>query len=127
MLSKHGDSAEVNQTLYRSMIEKMQYAIHSKPNVVLSIGIVARLSANPRENHLMIVKRIIRYLQGIEDYGLYYKKNDKFELRAYIDGYLARNIDEKKSTSGGPFFLGKRLVSWISKKQNCTSQSTVEV
>ena len=33
------------------------------------------------------------------------------------------NIDDKKSTSGGAFFLGKRLVSWIRKKQNCTSQS----
>ena len=32
----------------------------------------------------------------------------------------------RKSTSGGAFFLGKRLVSWTSKKQNCTSQSTTE-
>ena len=37
------------------------------------------------------------------------------------------NIDDKKSTSGGAFFLGKRLVSWTSKKKNCTSQSTAEV
>ena len=36
-------------------------------------------------------------------------------------------IDDKKSTSGGAFFLGKRLVSWTSKKKNYTSQSTVEV
>ena len=34
---------------------------------------------------------------------------------------------DRKSTSGGAFFLGKRLVTWTSKKQNCTSQSTVEV
>ena len=33
----------------------------------------------------------------------------------------------KKRTSGGAFFLGKRLVSWTSKKHNCISQSTIEV
>ena len=55
-LSKNDDLAEVNQTLYRSMIGKLQYVVHSKPYIALSIGIVARFSANPKENHLMVVK-----------------------------------------------------------------------
>ena len=59
----------------------------------------------------MVVKRIMRYLKGIEDYDLYYKRNDKFELRAYTDVDCDRSIDEKKSTSSGAFFLGKRLVT----------------
>lgn len=40
---------------------------------------------------------------------------------------MAGNIDDRKSTSGGAFFLGERLVSWFSKKQGCVSQSTTEV
>ena len=68
----------------------------------------------------------MRYLKGIEEYGLNYKKNEKFELRAYIDANQDGNIDDRKSTSGEAFFLGKRLVTWTSKKQNCTSQSIVE-
>ena len=32
----------------------------------------------------------------------------------------------EKNTSGGAFFLGKRLVSWTSKKLNRISQSTAE-
>ena len=35
-------------------------------------------------------------------------------------------MDDRKSTSGGAFFLGERLLSWLSKKQDCISQSTVE-
>ena len=62
----------------------------------------------------------------ILEFGLYYKKNENFELRAYTDVDWARNIDDRKNTSGGEFFLGKRLVAWTSKKQNCTSQSIVE-
>ena len=77
-LSKNDDSAEVNQTLYRSMIGKLQYVVHNRPNIALAMGIVARFSSNPRENHLMAIKRIIRYLKGIEEFGLYYKKNEIF-------------------------------------------------
>ena len=33
----------------------------------------------------MVVKRILRYLKGIDAFGLYYKRSDKFELNAYTD------------------------------------------
>ena len=59
-LSKIDDSAEVNQTLYRSMIGKLHYVVHKRPDIALFIRIVARFSTNPRENHLMAVKRIMR-------------------------------------------------------------------
>lgn len=69
-LSKNDDLTEVNQTLYMSMIGKLQYVVHSRPDIVLSVGIITRFSTNPRENHLMAVKRIMRYLKGTEEYGL---------------------------------------------------------
>ena len=77
-LLKNDDSAKVNQTLYKSMIGKLQYGVHKRPDIALSITIVARFSTNPKENHLMVVKRIMRYLKEIEEFGLYYKKNEKF-------------------------------------------------
>ena len=48
------------------------------------------------------------------------------DLEVFIDANWVGSIDDRKSTSGGPFFLGKRLVYWTSKKQNCISQSTTE-
>ena len=67
---------------------------------------------------MIIVKRLMRYLKGREDYGLYYKKNENFELKAYIDADWASSLDDRKSTSGGELFLQDRLVSWISKKKS---------
>ena len=84
-LSKNDESAEVNQTLYRSMIGKLQYGVYNIYDIALSVGIVAIFFANPRENHLMEVKIIMRNLKGIEDSCLYYKKKEKFDLRAYTD------------------------------------------
>ena len=46
------------------MIGKLKYVVHNRHNIALAMGIVARFSANPRENHLMVVKWIMRYLKG---------------------------------------------------------------
>ena len=69
----------------------------------------------------------MRYLKGTDDFSLYYKRSEKFELNAYTNVDWGGNIDDRKSTNGGALFLGRRLVTWTSKKQSCTSQSTAEV
>ena len=72
--TKEDDSKEVEQTLYRSMIGKLQYVVHTRLDIALTVGIVARFLAKSRENHMMEIKRIMRYLKGTQDYGLWYKK-----------------------------------------------------
>nr|GFB45110.1 hypothetical protein [Tanacetum cinerariifolium] len=52
--------------------------------------------------------------------------DSSFELTAFLDVGHARCIDSRKSTSGGIQFLGDKLVSWMSKKQNCTAMSSAE-
>ena len=56
-LSKTDDSAKVNQTLYGSMIEKLQYVVHRRVDIALAIGIIGRFTTNTKENHLMAIKR----------------------------------------------------------------------
>ncbi|GJR86540.1 hypothetical protein Tco_0210551 [Tanacetum coccineum] len=57
--------------------------------------------------------------------GLWYPKNTGFELTAFSDSDHAGCFDSRKSTSGGIQFLGgDKLVSWSSKKQDCTSMSS---
>ncbi|GKD35827.1 retrovirus-related pol polyprotein from transposon TNT 1-94 [Tanacetum coccineum] len=58
--------------------------------------------------------------------GLWYSKDYGFELIAYSDADHAGCNDDCKSTSGGIQFLGDKLVSWSSKKQDCTAMSTTE-
>ena len=74
----------------------------------------------------MVTKSIMRYLKGTEDYGLWYKLGGNLDLKIFTDADWASSIDDRKCTSGGAFFLGKRLVSWTRKKKNCTSQSISE-
>nr|GFA86715.1 copia protein [Tanacetum cinerariifolium] len=55
-----------------------------------------------------------------------YPKDSSFELTAFSDADHAGCIDSRKSTSGGIQLLGDKLVSWMSKKQNCTAMSLAE-
>ncbi|GJZ44700.1 hypothetical protein Tco_0591955 [Tanacetum coccineum] len=78
------------------------------------------------QKHLKEVKRIFKYLKGTINMGLWYPKDSGFELTAFSDADHAGCLDTRKSTSGGIQFLGDKLVSWMSKKQNCTAMSSAE-
>ncbi|GJY01894.1 hypothetical protein Tco_0360046, partial [Tanacetum coccineum] len=82
--------------------------------------------AKPTEKHLKEVKRIFRYLRGTVNMGLWYTKDSGFELTGFSDADYAGCKDTFKSTSGGAQFLGEKLVSWSSKKQDCTALSTAK-
>jgi hypothetical protein len=100
--------------------------VHTRPNIALAVGTVERFLENPKENHMKAIKRIMRYLKGTKDYGLWYKKGGTLDFKALTDADCIGSVDERKSTNGGVFFLSKRLVSWTSKKKNCISQSTTK-
>ena len=103
------------------MIRGLQYLTHTILDIANAVGIIARFQADPKEYHYAAVKSIFRYLKGTSDYGIWYDRSSDFTLCAYTDVDWASNMDDKKSTNGGAFFLGGRLVSWLRKKQDCIS------
>ena len=91
---------------------------------MFSVCMCARFQANPKETHLIAVKRILRYLKHTPSIGLWYPKGARFELIGYSDlDYAGCKVD-RKSTSGGCHLPG--IVSWSSKKQNSVALSTAE-
>ena len=64
----------VDITLYRSMIGCLLYLTASRPDISFSVGVCARFQANPKMSHLIAVKRIIKYVSGTIDFGLFYRK-----------------------------------------------------
>ncbi|GJY49426.1 retrovirus-related pol polyprotein from transposon TNT 1-94 [Tanacetum coccineum] len=123
-LDQHG--SPVDATKYRSMIGALMYLTSSRPDIVHATCLCARYQAKPTEKHLKEVKRIFRYLRGTVNTGLWYTKDSGFELTGFSDADYAGCKDTFKSTSGGAQFLGEKLVSWSSKKQDCTALSTAE-
>nr|GEV65633.1 hypothetical protein [Tanacetum cinerariifolium] len=116
----------VVQTDYRSKIGSLMYLTSSRLDIVQAVCFCARYQSRLTKKHLKEVKRIFRYLRGTVNMGLWYPKVSSFELTAFSDADHAGCIDSRKSTSGGIQFLGDKLVSWMSKKQNYTTMSSAE-
>jgi hypothetical protein len=125
-LSKDDDSLDVDQSSYRSMIGSLMYITTSRPDIMHDVGMVGRYQAAPKQSHLQAIKRIFRYLKETMTYGMWYPRNQNLQLTSYSDEDWENCVDERKSTSGGAFFLGDSLVAWLSKKQGSISLSTTE-
>ena len=72
------------------------------------------------------MKHILRYLAHTPTLGLWYPKGSAFDLIGYSDSDYAGDRVDHKSTSGTCHFLGRSLVCWSSKKENCVLLSTAE-
>jgi hypothetical protein len=106
-LDKGGKS--VDQKAYQSMIGSLLYLCASRPDIMLSICMCARFQSNPKECHLVAVKRILRYLVHMPCFGIWYLKGSSFDLIRYSDSDYAGCKVDRKSTSETCQFLGR---SW---------------
>nr|GEU99234.1 retrovirus-related Pol polyprotein from transposon TNT 1-94 [Tanacetum cinerariifolium] len=123
---KDGPGKDVELHLYRSMIESLMYLTASRPYIMFAVCACARHQVTPKECHLYAVERIFRFLKGHPKLGLWYPKESPFNLVAYSDSDYGGATQDKKSTTGGCQFLGRRLISWQCKKQTIVATSITE-
>ncbi|KAJ9543964.1 hypothetical protein OSB04_023671 [Centaurea solstitialis] len=108
----------VDQKTYRAIIGSLLYLTASRPDIMFATCFCARFQANPKESHMMAVKRILRYLKGTPNRGLWYPKEFGFELVAFSDADHGGCQLDRKSTSGHS--------AGVQRKQHCVSTSTAE-
>ena len=85
---------EVSPTLYKSIIGSLLYLAASTLDFAFSMGVCAHYQAAPKESHLTVVKRIIRYINGTPEYGLWYSKDSKDCLASYLDADWVGSVDD---------------------------------
>nr|GEZ49702.1 hypothetical protein [Tanacetum cinerariifolium] len=117
---------DVDLHFYRSMIGSLMYLTTSRPDIMFSVCAYARHQVTLKECHLHTVKRIFRYLKGHPKLGLWYPKESPFGLVAYSDSDYGGATQDRKSTTKGYQFFGRRLISWQCKKQTIVATSTTE-
>ncbi|GJR21401.1 putative ribonuclease H-like domain-containing protein [Tanacetum coccineum] len=97
-----------------------------KTDKMYAVCLCARFQVTPKVSHLHAVKRIFRYLKHQPKLGLWYPKDSPFHLEAFLDSDYAGDNHDRRSTSGGCQYLGRRLVSWQCKKQTIVAISSTE-
>ncbi|KAL0416081.1 UNVERIFIED_CONTAM: Retrovirus-related Pol polyprotein from transposon RE1 [Sesamum latifolium] len=123
--SEKGDDADAS--LYRSLIGSLLYHTATRPDLMYAVaGVLSRFLQSPGQVHMGAAKRVLRYVKGTHDYGIWYTQSEDVKLFGYADSDWAGCPDDLKSTTGYVFSLGSGVFSWLSKKQEVIAESTTE-
>ncbi|XP_058106925.1 secreted RxLR effector protein 161-like [Magnolia sinica] len=114
-LMKDEEGVKANATMYKQLVGSLMYLTAIRPDLMYVVSLISRFMASPTELHLQAAKRVLRYLKGTVDLGIFYQKEGNGELMAYTDSDYAGDINNKKSTLGYVFLLSEGAVSWSSK------------
>ena len=98
----------INATNYRNIVKSLRYLINTRPDLAYLVGYVSRFMEEPREEPLVVVKRILHYVAGTRGWGVRYctrRGKEKLELVGYSDSDMTGDVDDRKSTSGVIYFL----------------------
>ena len=145
-ISKHSTAVKVDVTRYRSIINRLRYLTHTRSDIAFVAGYVSRFMEDPREDHWMVVKSLLRYVKGSLDQAIIFCKRGgkgglrlmvlseapskteegELELTVFSDADMAGDIDGRWSTSGVLIFLGAAPIAWQSLKQKIMVLLTCE-
>ena len=112
---------------FQGIIGSLLYiTLGTRPDLAYSVIKLARYASNPSNNHIILVKRILRYLKATIDYNIIYNKSSTRYISGYCDSDYAGDIATAKSTLGWIFLIAGSPISWKSKLQTIIAQSTTE-
>ncbi|KAL0745535.1 hypothetical protein Bca101_101970 [Brassica carinata] len=107
--------------LYRKLVGKLIYLTISRPDICFAVNQVSQHMQVPKEHHWRMVERILMYLNGSPDQGVWMGCNGSTEVVGYCDADWAGDRADRRSTTGYCTFIGGNLVTWKSKKQKMES------
>ncbi|XP_048227237.1 uncharacterized mitochondrial protein AtMg00810-like [Ricinus communis] len=115
-----------DSVMYRQIVGSLIYLTLTRPYVTFVVGVVSRFMQNLKKPHLEAVRRILKYIRGTLDLGIFYRNGVPCKLEGYYDADYERDCDTRRSTTGYVFSLGSGVITWCSKRQPIVSLSTTE-
>ncbi|RWR74934.1 Integrase, catalytic core [Cinnamomum micranthum f. kanehirae] len=125
-LIKDGGRLLKDATLFRQLVGSLFYLTITRPDISFPVGVVSQFMDKPRESHFIAAKRILRYIKGTLNFGLFYQQHTPFMLTGFVDADWAGDLNDRCSTTGYCFNMGSAAISWCSKKQTTVALSSCE-
>ncbi|XP_038904520.1 uncharacterized mitochondrial protein AtMg00810-like [Benincasa hispida] len=125
-LSKY-EEGDVDPSYFKSLIGSLRYLACTRLYILFNVGLMSQFMGSFTMTHLKVAKRILRYLKGTLDCGLFYSPSKEFKLEGCCDSDWAGDVNDRKSASGYVFFVGNTAFTWSSKKQPIVILSTCDL
>ncbi|CAN0903190.1 Retrovirus-related Pol polyprotein from transposon RE1 [Linum grandiflorum] len=125
-LSRNEGEAASDPVLYRRLVGSLIYLTSTRPDLAYAVQVVSQFMSAPRQPHLQAVFRILRYLQGTRNVGIFFPVSGSATLTAYADADYAGCVDTRRSTSGWCIKFGDSCITWRCKKQDRVAKSSTE-
>ncbi|XP_031281495.1 uncharacterized protein LOC116140003 [Pistacia vera] len=123
-LSKNDGKKRVDESMFRGLVGCLLYLTATRPDLMFVASYLSRFMSCPSESHYRAAKRVLRYVKGTSNLGIWFKRAEKLVLQGYTDSDWGGSLDDMKSTSGYVFYINEGAISWFSKKQDTVAQST---
>ncbi|WVZ16876.1 hypothetical protein V8G54_009858 [Vigna mungo] len=127
-LSSQGDLLnDEDASSYRRLIGRLIYLTNTRPDITFFVNNLSQFVSAPTALHQQAANRILRYLKGSPDNGIFLQNKNTNQLKAYSDSDWATCPESRKSITGYSIYFGNSIISWKSKKQQTISRSSSEV
>jgi hypothetical protein len=123
-----GNSEQIDDRQYMRLVGSLLYAaITTRLDIAYAVNVLSRHMKDPQIKDWQAGKRVLRYLQGTQNLGLIFTRNNakEFKIDVYSDADWGGG-QGRKSTTGYVVLVNGSVVSWVSKKQATVALSSAE-
>ena len=96
---KDENGAKVNVTLYKQIVGSRMYLTVTRLDLMFVVSLISHFMACPTQQHFAAAKRVLRYLKGTVDYGVFYRKGGVSDLNRLTGSDYAGDMEDSKNTS----------------------------
>ncbi|KAH7436984.1 hypothetical protein KP509_05G049600 [Ceratopteris richardii] len=125
-LSRYGGEDFKDMKKYQSLVGSLIYATLTRPDLSYAVGVLSQFMHCPKQTHWVGAQRVLRYIKGTLNEGLFYGSTYDTRLKVFSDVDWAGNSNDRRSTHG-LCYIGDKLISWCSKKQHTVALSSTKV
>lgn len=95
----------MDKTYFEQIVGSLMYLTSTRHDLMFIVSLISKYIGKPIELHFQAVKRVLRYLNGTTNFGIFYNKGGSKSLIGYIDSNYAGDLVDRKSTSRNVFML----------------------
>jgi hypothetical protein len=105
-ISKNDGEKLEEPSAFRSLVGSLLYLTTSRPDLMFPASLLSKFMTSPNNIHMGVAKRVLKYIKGTTNLGIWYSKTGGVKLIGYVDSDWAGSVDDMKSISGYVFTIG---------------------